>query len=133
MKYNLELTPDQAKFLCRVCDFYSRMMIGQWDELFWYLNYNKEISCSDIIDNKEEFEEYLLKARDLVFPGLNHSFGHSYGVGKFTNADHAYEMLEVIRNKIAWTEHPEGGYSVDFDTPMSFSGDPLIKCDVIQE
>lgn len=125
-KYILELDVKQAKLLAGICEKYARLRMGQWQELIGMcIDYNRE----DYFDAAAECKEALLNARKFAYPEL-HGEGHSYGVGKFTDGDMAWEIYEVLRNKIAWTEHPEGGIGVCFDKPMCFSGHSLAKCDV---
>lgn len=125
-KYILELDVKQAKLLADICEKYARLRMGQWQELIdMCIDYNRE----DYFDAAAECKGALLSARKFAYPEL-YGEGHSYGVGKFTDGDMAWEIYEVLRNKIAWTEHPEGGIGVCFDKPMCFSGHSLAKCDV---
>lgn len=38
----------------------------------------------------------------------------------------AWDMYQVIRNKLTWDNFPDGGYTVDFDKPMKTSNQQLI-------
>lgn len=130
-QYALLLSSEQAKLLSSACEFYARMMMGQWEFLLEHICCLQEAPIYG--DAYDRAEQHLLDARSEVFPSLEHSFCHSYGVGKFADADQIWEIYEVLRNRIAWTEHPEGGDTVDFDTPMSFSGKPLATCEFIED
>ena len=126
-EYVLTLSEEQAKLLCTACEFYARMRTGQWNELIWHC---LDLSKEDFCEKRDELEEKLMEARAIAFPDLAKHIGRHYGVGKFKEADQSWEIYEVLRHKIAWTEHPEGGYGVWFDKPMPFSGTPLAKCEV---
>ena len=128
MKYILEMTPEHAQSLCNACEFYARMLMGQYKELIWQ---SMTISGDDYCERRDAAEEKLLEARDIILPELSHSFGHSYGVGHDKTADMAWELYEVVRYVKATTEHPEGGWTTDFSPPMSFSGEPLAKCQAV--
>ena len=129
-KYILELSADQAKLLSCACEFYSRIRMGQWQELLYCCS---DLTNVDYCKIRDEIEPTILEARSKVYPELSKSYGHSYGVGKFKDADMIWEIYEVLRNKIAWHEHPEGGWTVDFNRPISFSGEPLAKCDIKED
>lgn len=123
----LVLSTQEARFLCRVTEFFARMRMGQWDNIVY--------TCIDIRDNafcekRDELIPRLMTCRVMVYPYLRTHYGSSYGVGKFLDADTAWEIYEVVRYRMAWTEHPEGGSTVNFGTPMSFSGQPMMRCEV---
>lgn len=128
-KYRLDLTDEQAKTTSYALELYSRLRMGQWAELIDL--------CLDFKDDDYAHKKFdvlipeLMRLRKEVYPELSPNWGHSYGVGKFEDADLAWEIHEVLRNKIAWTEHPEGGNGVDFGKPMSFRGNELAECSLI--
>lgn len=130
MKYLLDMDEEHAAIVQRALEFYSRMRMGQWQELIWL--------CLDMRDDKASekrdfMETMLLVIRDQCYPELHHTFAHSYGVGNFQDADLAWEVYASIRHCAAWAKHPEGGWTVDFDEPMSFSGNEIAKCVAIEE
>ena len=126
-KYILKIDEEQARMLCMACEFYARMTCGQWQEL---TSHTLDLNREDYCEARDQMEDLLLQARGFAFPDLSHSFGHSYGVGKFHHSDIAWELYEVVRHCLAWTIHPEGGDTVDFGTPISFSGHALPVCTV---
>jgi hypothetical protein len=68
-------------------------------------------------------EEHLLYLRRIYFPELT-GIGHSYGIHSekvSDNARVAFDLIQVIRNKIAWINNPKGDFFVDFDTPYKTS------------
>lgn len=132
-KYILTLTASQAKFLSHICEFYARVKMGQWQEISEEtMEWNKD-NFDDCLKRRDDAEALLLYARAKIWPKLGNSIGTSWGVGHDKQADMAWEFYEVLRNKIAWNENPEGGWTVDFDTPMSWSGEPLPNCKVKKE
>ncbi len=120
-RYILEVSESQARTLCRALEFTGRMRIGQWKELIGL--------CLDVGDvdefcrRRDELEVILENARQIAYPELSR-FEHSYGIGKFRDANQCWDLYEVIRNCLAWTNHPEGGTTVDFGRPMNWSNDP---------
>lgn len=128
--YTLSMNTKQAKLLVTACEFYCRMMLGQWNELSWHTLNLKDGNFDKRIQDKDEVDKLLMQARALTWPDLGNYSGRSWGVGHDKNTDIVWEIYEVLRNKIAWKEHPEGGDTVDFSTPISFSGEKLVDCKV---
>ena len=124
VRYTLSMDERQAKMLATACEFYARVNMGQWLEVFHSC---ADLRRTDYSEARDAVEQLLLQARQIVWPEL-HGAGHSFGVGKFEHADIVWEIYEVLRNRIAWTEHPEGGIGVSFSKPMSFSGRNLPIC-----
>lgn len=91
---DLKLTDKQAKIVARACEFYTRIVLGQFREII--LELVNDDNIQSITENREEIEELLFKARNLIYPDL-HGIGHSYGVGNFEHADKAYDVYQVIR------------------------------------
>ena len=130
MRYTLELNEEQASTLQAALEFFARMRIGQWEEL--------PRACLDINDEryaeKADFMKmHLLSARRICFPELSNTFGHSYGIGKFEDADRAWEIYTSIRHCVAWAHNPKGGLAVCYDKPFSLRGNELAKCTVKDE
>ena len=130
-KYRLDLTDEQAKITSAALELYARLRNGQWAEL--------ADLCLDLSDEDYAHKKFdllipeLMRVRQIAYPELAPTWGTSYGVGKFKDSDLAWEIHEVLRNKIAWTEHPEGGMGVCFDKPMSFRGNELAGCSIIPQ
>lgn len=104
----LTLTEEQAKIVSLACEFYCRMRIGQWNEI----TYNfMDLKRDDYCEARDAAESYLLQARYYVYPDLS-GIGHSYGIGKFEDADIAYDVHQVLRHalgdsRMPWSMNPE--------------------------
>ncbi len=125
-RYVLTLTPEQAHVVSRACEFFTRLHIGQFDELTWEL---MDLSSKDFCERRDEAEPLLQQLRRVYFPDLVLP-GASYGVGKHSASDRAWDVYQVIRHAMAWHEHPEGGSTVDFRPPFSAAKEPLATCEV---
>lgn len=101
-KYQLILNKEQAWLVATACEFYSRIMLGQFGEIAFrlMLHDHGENYCL----RREEAERLLFEARKHIYPELN-GRGHSYGIGKFDEADKAFDVFQVIRKEI----FPESG------------------------
>ena len=131
IKYNLELSPEQARLVSEACDFYSRVLIGQFDRI--------TEACLDIGGSVQDYCQKRDMANDLLritrrifWPELVHP-GQSYGIGHNQKADRLYDVHQVLRNKIAWEEQPTGSLGVAHDSPMQFSDLPLPACSISKE
>lgn len=97
-KIVLELTEEQAKIVSHSCEFYARVRMGQFNEIvFRTLDFS--IPCNDYCERRDEAERLLLEARKQLYPDL-HGVGHSYGIGKFKDADLAFDVYQVLRNQL---------------------------------
>ena len=125
-EYILKLNSDQAHVLSRACEFYSRMHIGQLNEIKWDLSVKR---WNDNIDH--DLIEYAINIlRQQFFPELVHP-GASLSIwDNNSTAEHAWNIYQVVRHALAWQEHPEGGITVNFHEPMKFGKEPLPKCEV---
>jgi len=125
----IELTTKEARRFGYAQELFCRLRLGQWMEL---LDLCVDLRSDRYCEIREMLTFHLMAARKHVYPDLSPQYGHSYGVGKFEDADYAWEVYEVLRNKLAWTEHPEGGITVDFSPPMSFQGHELASCEILK-
>lgn len=115
----IELKQEDAGVVSIACEVYARVKMGQFTEVIWH--------CLDITLNTDEYcrrrdmaEKYLLAARTYIYPEL-YGIGHSYGIGKFRDADLAFDVHQVIR-------HTNG----DPRSPFSFQELPKLTCQACQ-
>ena len=96
MSIKLILTEEQAKIASRACEFYARILYGQ----FWEITYetiDKESSFpEDFCFRAEQAERHFLEARKYLMPELK-GRGHSYGLGHSKTADMSYDIYQVLR------------------------------------
>lgn len=97
-KIQLTLTEEQAKIVSAACEFYARVRMGQFSEIAYH-TLDLSIPCDNYCDRRDEAEKLLLEARKQLYPEL-HGAGHSYGIGKFEDADLAYDVHQVLRNQL---------------------------------
>lgn len=70
-----------------------------------------KLSSEDYCERRDEAEQLLLKARESIYPDL-HGIGHSYGIGKFEDADKVYDVHQVIRYARGHWREPFSYYPV---------------------
>lgn len=107
MKYRLTLTEQQAKIVAEACEFYARVRIGQFREILWK-TLDPSLPVDDYCNRRDRMSSFLLSARAEAYPEL-HGEGHSYGVGKFEDADISFDVYQVLRTMFgdprgAWSE-----------------------------
>lgn len=103
-KYSLELTEEQAKIAAQACEFFARIRMGQFQEIP-YLCLSGEIYGGEYCIRRNIAEKHLLEARKSIYPELN-GIGHSYGVGKFQDADRAFDIYQVLRYALGDAREP---------------------------
>jgi hypothetical protein len=105
------MTAAQARTVVRALDVYMRIHLGQFNII------REQFMGKDIpID---QVEHHLFKARALIFPQFGEHRGASHGIGGNCDPDAqvAFDVLQVIRQRESLGRHPEGGITVNFDSP----------------
>lgn len=125
MKYTLTVDEVQADVILRALDFYSRVGCGQFNEISGIFRHDPRKKPSDprlIHANVESLRQQLLQLSDgVAYSICDRRVPQDYRM--------AYEILQVIRNCKAWTEHPGGGPFVQFDPPFVTTDHPLCKAE----
>lgn len=93
-KFQLELTEDQARALAGFCEFYSRVRCGQFDEIV-LKDLDNELPVEEYCRRRDSASQLMLAARGSIYPEL-HGVGHSFGIGKFEDADMAHAMYKAL-------------------------------------
>lgn len=109
----LTMPDEQAKLVARACELYARVRCGQFDEITWEILMKTDPHATDFCTRKDLANELLLMARKYLLPEL-HGLGHSYGYGKFDDADVVFDIYQVIRKEFG---DPRGVYSRFDDVP----------------
>jgi hypothetical protein len=110
-------------------DLYSRLNMGQFDEAWRAVEESPRFS-KESLEAARECADELSRA---CFPSLE---GGSYfgivGPGVSDKAKRSWEVYSAIRHTLSWAKHPEGGITVNFDKPMSLTGEkfPEVVCEL---
>jgi hypothetical protein len=129
-KFVLTLTASQAQTLVEALDLFSRIGIGQINEV-------ESVVTRYGMDRKEHSYEAVKNALDFIkLELMGFQQGGSYGI--FHQKVHnifkeAWDLQQVIRHKLAWTANPGGGFGVNFHEPMKSGSTPLATMDVASE
>lgn len=123
LKYKLELTAEQCQTLSTALELYGRIGLGQLEvvgEHMHHLHKNKTVKTYEIRD--------LLADVKQRYAGF--SLGASYGAGSREvpeSFNQALDMYQVVRHRLAWDNHPDGGFTTNFHEPMQFGKHKLCK------
>ena len=111
-----EINEKTGKTLIDALDIITRVPLGQ----FWSMieAYRFVLPLNDV--------RALLDEAGSLMTGLNKNSNWGIFNDLVTNdARIAYDILRVIRHRLAWDRKPEGDFTVDFDQPFSASKHPL--------
>ena len=127
-EYQIVLKDQEIKSLEKALDFYSRLLMGQYDHMVFELGLNAQKKMID----QEFMHALLLAIRKMTMPDLPNGIANhihaSYGIASpelDTNSKLSYEILKTIMHNRSFIEHPEGGTTVNFNEPLSVSGFPF--------
>ena len=126
-KVKVEMSEEQAFVVLRALNLYSRLSIGQIEEI-------TEVSKTPEIRNENEVKDVINKLKVFLFPEL--SFGSFYsiaGSGTSESAKESWDIYQSIRYKLYWALYPEGGIQVYFNEPFNTSGKEFPKVEVESE
>lgn len=125
--YTLTMSEEQAQIAVRALDLYTRIGIGQFEEILRVYDPLCEVFDAQRTSVRGSMDE--IKAQAGHPPNGSHGIHNDKVRDEFRVA---YDIQQVIRNRIAFDRNPEGGMQVDFDTPRAISQLPLptIKSEV---
>jgi hypothetical protein len=132
-KYRLEMNEKQARVTVAALDFSMRVWLGQWREIIECCMKFEPEKLDEWCERRDEAETVLLQARKIIMPELT-GCGHSYGVYNRPETERLYNVLLAVRSCLAYHEHPEGGYTVNFRKPMAIHvNEEMPKCEVVDD
>ena len=122
----IELKGSEISCVINALDLYSRIWIGQYAHLMYEMRWQKE--CDEFDRQEKKLIDLFKAMREITLPELNgYDLSASHGIfssERDVKAAVAYDLQQEMRYKKAWFEKPEGGYTVDFHTPLPCEDDP---------
>jgi hypothetical protein len=113
--FNIKVSAKQADIIVRALDLYSRVQMGQLKDVAY-------VATEKL--NSELAQE--LKRLEPLITGLPHNAYHGIFSPQIPQrAKIAWDIQQAIRHKVSWTLFPEGGITVNFDTPIKCSDETL--------
>lgn len=121
--YHLEMTERQAQIIINALELYSRIGMGQLQEVAYVLRSN---SVPGFI-NFNALDKVESLTREASSYWMNFSGGyHGISSNKINDSFRvAWDLQQVIRYRLAWDRNPEGGIQVHFDEPYKTSKEDL--------
>lgn len=128
-KIIVELTRNQANAVMNATELLARLEIGQFEEITWSLL--DHFRGTD----KNGNPTFDSKSRDLANAYLKCACLATFGVknglpdigDKSIQFERCWAVYSTIRYALAWNDHPEGGYTVNFDKPLGY-GEKMPEC-----
>ena len=120
--YSLKLNEEQLNVVMKALDLYSRLQMGQVEEL---INPFSSPFSNRFVD-RENVEKAVSVLKKEYFPELTRdSYNGIFSDKTPETSKIAYDIIQVVRNRLAYDKNPSGGFTVDFDDPIKSSGQPL--------
>jgi hypothetical protein len=83
---------------------------------------------NEIMPEIAEVRKLLVEVKKKLFPELTEDAHWGITSKKIPEESRiAFDLEQVIRHRLAWDKKPEGGHTVDFHEPHSWSNCPLAK------
>lgn len=131
-KYRITLTEEHLYTLMKATEFHERIAMGQFREVLDVVDPGFQLSR----ENRVEGEYLLVRARRYLLPELTHDNSYWSIRSREVRDDNRvmYDFLQVVRHRLSWDRHPEGGFGVNFDPPWRTSEKlDLIKIERLPE
>ncbi len=115
---------EEWNLVTRALEYYSRVHMGQisWDTESLVLSYNHPQRITN--DAWDELLSLRRSLDDLIPLATGLAPNAYYGISHEALPDAprvAFDLYQVIRHRLAWDQFPEGGHTVNFNTPMRTS------------
>jgi hypothetical protein len=130
--YNIHLNENQLQVLVNALDLYSRIGIGQLEEVEMIYRLDgrkKQVDRNYDTDESTEIDfDHLHQILNLAKQELGHGQGSHYGIYSKEVPDAfrvAWDIMKVVRHQLAIDRCPTGGFGVDFDIPQQSGKEPL--------
>lgn len=133
-KLILELSPKQAYVIQKALDNYSRGLMGQleysMDDIRWQNETLSKKGIAPVVDWHNDIVPDLNELKRKLFGFQSNEFYGIFNIHLDPDARISWDIHQVIRNKISWTEHPKGGMTVNYDRPLKSSSEDLPNAEI---
>lgn len=118
-KYRITLTEDHLHAILEATEFHERIAMGQFREILEVVDPGFKLPQ----EARETANDLFTLARRSLMPELK-SDNAFYSIRSPELKDMnrvMYDILQVVRHRLSWDRHPEGGFGVNFDKPWRSS------------
>lgn len=134
--YNKTYTYDELNKIINSLDLINRILIGQYDEIFYRISWYYKPRNIILTNHEKEFlSQMLYDIRSNFIKTLNNDSRKSLGIwGNETPmlAIKSYDIQQVLRYQRAWHNNPEGEYAVVFAKPIILGKWKMTKEDNLE-
>lgn len=124
--YEIHLSEKAIYIIIQALDLYSRVGMGQLETVKDVL-LKSEKSRENILKNRDAIERLLDLVKEMAMELSPSSYQSIMSPEISDDFRTAYDMIQVLRNRLAWDREPKGGFTVDFDPLFQTSPDPPVK------
>jgi len=123
--YQLTISEKQARVIMDALELFTRIGIGQLQEVLRHPQYQNKI-----FDDEKVYRESVVLLDQIKKILTGHGPNSSYGIActeVHDDSNIAYDLLQVIRHRLAWDRNPKGGIEVYFNRPIQYSKEELAE------
>jgi hypothetical protein len=145
-KYTLKVTEAQLRCIANATNLLQRVQLGQWREIVDNLPLRNNINYNQLHDDLREFSKVLSRYTIDNIDGIYSSLGIGNPNLPETNGV-LYDVRRAIEHKLAMESAVEKGIiesedsprkwpemmTVDYDPPMKWGNEPLIKIERVSK
>lgn len=122
----IELSDNQADVLISALDLYSRIHLGQFEEVANIARMYDISKFDKDYDAHNDFDDAIREVKGILGFDRNGSYGiFNEQVNDIARV--AWDMQQVVRRHLAWKRNPEGRHTVNFDPPYPSGKESLIS------
>lgn len=127
--YEIIISFEEWTVINKALELYSRLGIGDFKELKnIFSNYcNFEFNEIEMIKLIKPIRAFYFK--DLKKTDLSHHYS-IFSNNSLEKSKIAYDIIQVIRYKLAYFNNPNGENTIDFNTPLKTSNLEFINCTI---
>lgn len=122
--YTLKMSECQAEAVLNGLELLSRLHMAQFSALVDYFCIHNHKAYDRRVDR--DMLDRVMRAVHKEVTGLD---GSHYAISSpdvSVEGKRAFDMMQVLRQRIAYDRQPSGGHTVNFDDPISYTGEPLM-------
>ena len=125
-KYKIELDEEQLNVIQESLDFYSRIGMGQFNEMIGpkYSDFQERLRLNgDYVE-----AEVLIRQLKKKLTGLDHNQFYSIASPRSPRyCKIAWEIYQTFRYRISWDRNPSGGTTTNYNEPFKITDVALPK------
>ena len=137
-KVTIELTKEQAGTLMQALELYSRLKMGQFEELahsMYMDTYDKELKRPEF--DQDMARAYLMQARSVIFTDLQR--GAYVGISHTSESSKiSWDIYQQLRHDLCVYTNPKPtdpviAWGRSYDTPYAISKQPLPRIVITED